>query len=390
MKSVHLRFFCFGLVVVGGSGFASDVRHCPSGQPLRDGVKVKGTRLEAEGVGRTFEKEECRRSELLALDDDALLAKELIACGGEIIDPHLHIAPWFDDADTLIDELKASNVTIGLLYNPYPNIPLPFDVNTYAASIAASSGGKIYALASLNTTHTDWQEHRDYEINRLRTFLEKDEVLGAKLAPANTALPLTGQIMDDVIETLAKSSKSVLAIHMGTTAFCGPIGEQFGIKCNCTKDFVDPSLLIPKIEEYPDIQFILLHSGHEFLPPDSPYYYNFEFSDKCIAMAKTYPNVFLSLSAVFAQEPDGTLKYPGGQGLVKKMKQSEVTHKVFWASDASYKQGQIRPVLITALRAMIQAGWTQEERTWAMNGCARHVFKIPVAKAATPSASIAN
>jgi hypothetical protein len=390
MKCRQLKYYYFGLVVVRGSVFAFNVGHCSSGQPLRHGVEVKGTRLEAEGVEHTFENEECRQSELLALDDDALLAKELLACGGEIIDPHLHVAPWFDDADTLIDELKASNVTIGLLYNPYPNIPLPFDLNTYTASIAASSEGKIYALASLNTTHANWQEHRDYEINRLGTFLEKDEVLGAKLAPANTALPLTGQIMDDVIETLAKSSKSVLAIHMGTTAFCGPIGEQFGIKCNCTEDFVNPSLLIPKIEEYPDIQFILLHSGHEFLPPDSPYYYDFKFSDKCIAMAKTYPNVFLSLSAVFAQEPDGTLKYPGGQELVKKMKESEVTRKVFWASDASYKQGQIRPVLTTALRAMIEAGWTQEERIWAMNGCARHVFKIPVAEAANSSASVPN
>jgi predicted TIM-barrel fold metal-dependent hydrolase len=148
-------------------------------------------------------------------------------------------------------------------------------------------------------------------------------------------------------------------------------------------------LLIPKIEEYPDIQFILLHSGHEFLPPDSPYYYDFKFSDKSIAMAKAYPNVYLSMSAVFAQEPDGTLKYPGGEELVNKMKHAEVTQKVFWASDASYKQGQIRPVLITALRAMIKAGWTQEERVWALNGCARHVFKIP-AKAVAASAPFAN
>jgi hypothetical protein len=36
---------------------------------------------------------------------DRLLAGELTRCG-EIIDPHLHIAPWFNTAAPLIDELS--------------------------------------------------------------------------------------------------------------------------------------------------------------------------------------------------------------------------------------------------------------------------------------------
>jgi len=336
-------------------------------------------RVQAGGSNGSHDKD--RVTSLFQKDDDTekLLTNELKQCEGEVIDTHLHTAPWFDNSEKLVTELEASNVSIGLLYNPYPKMSLPYDVNTYVTSIAASSNGKVFALASLNTTHDDWESNREFEINRLKSFLTKDHksVLGAKLAPPHTCLPLEGPVMDDVVEAVHQSDKKLLAIHIGTTPFCGPVGEQFGIRCNCTEEHVNPALLIPKIESYPDVTFCLLHSGHEFLPPDSPYYYDFKFADQCIAMARAYPNVYLSISALFAQTPDGTLKYPGGAEIVRKMKEAGVTHKVFWGSDASFHQGQIRPVLITAIKAMIDAGWTQEERTWTLRGCARHVFKIP-------------
>jgi len=46
--------------------------------------------------------------------------------------------------------------------------------------------------------------------------------------------------MDDVVATVAGSDKRVLAIHIGTTPFCGPLGEQFGVKCNCAEEYVNP------------------------------------------------------------------------------------------------------------------------------------------------------
>lgn len=312
--------------------------------------------------------------------DYNILAEELERCEGEIIDPHLHTAPWFDDADALFEELQKNNVSIGLLYNPYPKVSLPYDVNTYTATIAQESNGTIFALASLNTTHENWAEHRDFEMQRLRDGLKQECVLGTKLAPPRTCLPLTGPIMDDIFEVVHASKQKIVAIHIGTTPFCGPIGKQYGIECNCKEAYVDPSLLIPKIEAYPDVTFVLLHSGHEFLPAESGekgYYYNFRFTDKCIALAKRYDNVYVSLSAIFAQHSDGILKYPGGFETVRKMKKAGIAHKVFWGSDASWHRGKIRPVLLTAIKAMIAAGWTDEERAWALRGCARHVFKIP-------------
>eukprot|EP00746_Dinoflagellata_sp_MGD_P033029 gnl/MRDRNA2_/MRDRNA2_178697_c0_seq1.p1 gnl/MRDRNA2_/MRDRNA2_178697_c0~~gnl/MRDRNA2_/MRDRNA2_178697_c0_seq1.p1 ORF type:complete len:454 (+),score=71.88 gnl/MRDRNA2_/MRDRNA2_178697_c0_seq1:137-1498(+) len=313
----------------------------------------------------------------LSTEDQKLIDEELSRCG-EIIDPHLHCAPWFSTADKLIEELEGNSIDRALLFDPYSRRPyLPMDVNTFVHSIASASKGKIFMLASLNTTHDNWEEHREQEIERLKSFLEKDEALGAKLAPPHTCLPLTGPIMDDVVETVSQSSKKLLAIHIGTTPYCGPLGKQLGIVTDCTAQCVDPSLIEPKIRQYPDVKFVLLHSGHEFLPSDSPHYYDFNMADKCIALAKTYPNVFLSISALFAQTPDGVMKYPGGEKIVQKMKDADVCHKVFWGSDASFIQGQIQPVLITAIKTMIKAGWTEEERSWALSGCAKKLFRLP-------------
>jgi predicted TIM-barrel fold metal-dependent hydrolase len=255
---------------------------------------------------------------------------------------------------------------------------LPFDMNTYTHTIAAQSEGHVYSLASLNTTHDVWEDHRESEMEHLATFLTKSEVLGVKIAPPHTCLPLQSPAMDDVVEVVSKATRAkVIAIHIGTTPFCGPLGEQFNIVTCCGREYVDPELLVPKIKAHPDITFVLLHAGHEFLPPESPFYYNFEFVDKSIALAAEYPNVWISLSAMFAQNPDKSFKYPGGLENAKKFKQAGVLHKLLWGSDASYVQGQIREALLESIKAMVWAGFSPSERCWALNGAARKVFAIP-------------
>jgi len=314
-------------------------------------------------------------------EDLEVLDNELKHCGGEIIDAHLHTAPWFNNGEELAAGLAENSISIGLLYDPYPKqVNLPYDVNTKVHSIASSSNGKIFCLASLNTTHDNWEEHRQTELDRLRSFLSKKDgcVLGVKLAPPHTCLPLTSNIIGDIVETLHchDGNNKVIAIHIGTTPFCGPLGKQFGLKCLCGDEYVNPRHLERYISNYPDITFALLHSGHEFLPPGDDCFHNFKYTDECTALAKKYPNVYLSLSAIFALHPDGKLKYPGGFETVRKMKEADIAHKVFWGSDQSFNTASIRPALIVSIKAMIEAGFTQEERTWTLNECTRKVFRF--------------
>jgi hypothetical protein len=107
----------------------------------------------------------------LSPSGDKLQAKELQCCGGCIMNPHIHIAPWFNASGPLVEELESANISVGLLYNPYPKMFLPFDLNEYIHGIAKESEGRIYALASLNMTHDDWSDHREEELSRLTTFL---------------------------------------------------------------------------------------------------------------------------------------------------------------------------------------------------------------------------
>jgi hypothetical protein len=109
-------------------------------------------------------------------ENKRLLAEELKHCGGEIIDTHLHTAPWFSTGPELVEELEGNSVSIGILYNPYPKMTLADDVNTYVHSIASNSNKKVYMLASMNMTHDNWAEHRDEEMTRLKNFLEKDDL----------------------------------------------------------------------------------------------------------------------------------------------------------------------------------------------------------------------
>ena len=83
----------------------------------------------------------------VCVDDNTLVQEELLRVNGEIIDTHLHTAPWFDSAGPLIEELEASNVSIGLLYNPYPKATLPYDVNSFIHNIA-SKGARERFLCS--------------------------------------------------------------------------------------------------------------------------------------------------------------------------------------------------------------------------------------------------
>ena len=264
-----------------------------------------------------------------------------------------------------------------MLYDPYPKVVLPYDVNTKVYSIASSSEGRVFCLASLNTTHDDWEEHREAELERLRSFLKKDDcVRGVKLAPPHCALPLTSPIVEDIVEAVHThdGNNKAIAFHIGTTPFCGPLGKQFGLDCRCGDEYVNPRHLERHIANHPDITFALLHCGHEFLPEGDDCHHGFKYTDECISMAQQYDNVYISCSAVFALHPDGTLKYPGGFELMQKMKDAGVAHKCFWGSDQAFHKASIRPALIMSIKAMIAAGFTREERKWTLSGCTRKVF----------------
>lgn len=326
----------------------------------------------------------------LAQDDAAALVvpdivtSERERCGG-IFDMHLHLSPWFSEVDGLLDELDVSLVDQGILYAVYPRLSMPGqrDPNEVVSEMALASKERIFGFASLNTTHDDWSATKETELNRLLRFLDRPEFVGAKLAPPHTCLPLAGERIEDVVHAVAGSSTPILAIHVGTTPFCGPLGEAVGLKTCCSREYVDPSLLAPLMELYSNTTFILLHAGHDFLPPDDPKgnYYNGTLVDKSIQLALDYDNVYLEISAMHAEavprEMEDNFKYPGGYTAIQKMADAGAVDKIIWASDGNHIKGALVEVMKESFEDMIKAGMTDDQRCAALIGTPKALFGIP-------------
>ena len=155
----------------------------------------------------------------------ALVDEERKRCG-EILDMHLHPSNY-STVDPLLQQMDAAGISRAILYSVYAanntNTFLP-DANTQVEGMVQGSNGRMYGLASLDTSG-GWNTTKEAELERLLTYLEMPDFVGTKLAPPHTCLPLNGTILPDIIQAVSMSSKPVVAIHTGTTPFCGVFGD---------------------------------------------------------------------------------------------------------------------------------------------------------------------
>jgi len=308
---------------------------------------------------------------------------------GEIIDMHLHLAQWFQSVDGLLAEMDRSSVDRGILYAVYGPGSTAFpadmpDPNDQVSEMASNSQGRMFGFASCNTTHANWNAMRDEELMRLQTYLDMPEFVGAKLAPPHTCLPLDGERIRDVVRTVSESTTPVLAIHVGTTPFCGPLGAMFGLKACCSQEYVSPSLLAPLVEQYAETTFVLLHSGHDYLPIEDINFYNGELVDESIALAQKFPNVYLEISALHSEtdpSKEDDFSYPGGLALLQKIVNAGLTNKMIWGSDANHVQGRLVEAMKESFEDMIAAGMTDEERCQSVAGLSKTIFGLNEADA---------
>ena len=291
---------------------------------------------------------------------------------GEVIDAHLHESLFFTTADALMSEMDRGSVSRGILMAVYGARASPFsdDPNTSVQQFAEESDGRIYGLVSINTTAQNWTgEIRDKELGRLATFLEKRGVVGAKVAPPHTCLELGSQTMRDIVDTVSKSSRKLLYIHVGTTPFCGPFGLiTSGMIGCCDREYVDPRYLEILIAQHSETTFVLLHAGHDFLEEDSEYYYDNKMVDSSIQVASAYPNVYLEISAL--------LKQPRANETMRKIVDSGLMDRVIYGSDVNHFPGEMLPYLELAIPAMADAGFTEEAMCSTLRGNAISVFGL--------------
>jgi len=305
--------------------------------------------------------------------DLSLVKEEFERCNSDIIDVHLHEAAWFDSADPLLTEMSLSHISRGLMLSVYGPIPSPFsdDPNEFTERMINESNGRIYGLASLNTTIPDWDSNGAVELERLATYLEKKPgFVGGKVAAPHSCLPLNSTMMRDVLRTISQSSSPVLFTHIGTTPFCGPLGNfVFGRPACCGPEFVDPMHLENLIQEFTNTTFILVHAGADFLPPTGENFYGGENAEKSIMLAEMYDNVYLEISAFLDETSQGPQ-------ILDKIAQGGLASKTIYGSDVNHFPNALGSYLATALDMFIEAGFDQEERCMIFAGNAIKVFGL--------------
>ena len=157
--------------------------------------------------------------------------------------------------------------------------------NAEMARVTAQYPGRWYAYLTYNPNYPDEGRREIALYESRRTFV------GIKLHPSGHGYPITGDHYRRVLEFAASRRLLVLTHTWGGSAY-------------------DRSELLAQVaERYPEITFLAGHSGYG------------QF-DECMAVARTYANVYLELTAVYAV-----------RGVIERMVEETGSHKIIFGCD---------------------------------------------------------
>jgi predicted TIM-barrel fold metal-dependent hydrolase len=345
---------------------------------------------------------------------------EISRCGSPF-DAHLHLeAQWFsaDNAQPLLAEMTASGIDQGIIMAVYgPIDAIGVDPNEGVTSFVQQSNGRLFGLASLNTTAPDWETAKEAELARMTTYLEMDGFVAVKLAPPHTRLAMNSTVMGDILEVISKSSKPIVAIHVGTSKcnvdyrdyqwkrgtnlfsplaapFCGPFGDFIlGQRGLCTQEYVDPYFLEDYIATYSNVTFVMMHGGQDFddgTSGDIPFY-NGELFDHTLDLMGEYDNLVLEISAMLAlnPSPDTSYRNPLAFENLLKVVDAGMQFRTLYGSDSNQFPGGMTTYLISTVDSLIDAGFTEEERCWILVDFPKQVYNIPNMTDSIPPAGTA-
>ncbi|KAG7359459.1 amidohydrolase [Nitzschia inconspicua] len=295
-----------------------------------------------------------------------VVLEEIARCGSPF-DAHLHLeAQWFppDNAQPLLAEMTASGIDQGILM--------------------------AIVRLSFFEYNTNWEAVKDDELTRMKTYLEMDGFVAVKLAPPHTRLAMNSTIICDILQEVSQSSKPIVAIHIGTTPFCGPFGDFIlGQRGLCTPEFVDPFYLEDYISTYSNVTFVMMHGGQDFddgTSGDVPFY-NGELFDHSLDLMGKYENIVLEISAMLATEApdDASYRNPLAFENLLKVVEAGMQERTIYGSDANQFPGGIISYLISTVNSLIAAKFSEEERCRILVDFPKEVYNIPEANVSTPS-----
>ncbi|MBM3706788.1 MAG: hypothetical protein FJW69_00380 [Actinobacteria bacterium] len=180
----------------------------------------------------------------------------------KIIDTHFHLGDWGNEIDysedTVISALEKNNLE-AMILQPFPVAKDHMDVHLRISNLAKKNPGKFFGIISINPYCEDKEYNKSVE-----KIINFGSFVGIKLHPLGHSISPISIDAKKVYE-IAKKHNLPVMIHTGLTSMG------------------DPALALVPAKNYPEIKFILAHSG-------------WSHATQAMVTANQYDNIYLETS----------------------------------------------------------------------------------------------
>lgn len=177
-----------------------------------------------------------------------------------------HVFEWYEEIEDVLQAMDAHHVTATIL-QPLGGAADPRRVHDAIAEHQSRHPGRIFGMASVNPRLFGPEETR----KELERCIRDLGFVGIKHHSLAFAIEPTSRIADPLWEAAARFRVPILC---------------------CTGDFAlpftSPGMLIPRLQQYPDLPIILGHMGGAY-----------SLCQEAINIARLFPNAYLDTSLAF-------------------------------------------------------------------------------------------
>ncbi|MDE0245565.1 MAG: amidohydrolase family protein [Gammaproteobacteria bacterium] len=316
-------------------------------------------------------------------DEPARMGVEINGERLAVIDMHLHTGTWntkslrfqqrllgripderkpvmirnMDQSQTgqgILATLDEVGISAGGVFAVWSPATTGIATNEFTAKQVAVNPDRLFGFASFRADR--WNRDGSEQLRKMEEAIEKHGMVGIKVAHAHQQFRLDDPRFEGVYE-IAQRQGTPIYLHTGTSPNPGTRTEA---------PYCDPAYLEGAIRRYPDVVFILGHSGYDSFNRALTY------TDSAIDLAQRYSNVYLEPGALGARRATGVL-----QDYLERIRAGGVIDKLLYGSDGPQFAGYVKSHLDAFVAGMQAAGYTTDEMRLILADNFTRVFGMP-------------
>ena len=254
----------------------------------------------------------------------------------------------------ILKTLDEAGISAGVIFAVWSPATTGIATNDYAAEQVAVNPDRLFGFASFRADR--WNQDAAEQLRQMEEAIEKYGMVGIKVAHAHQQFRLDDQRYDGIYE-IARRQGTPIYLHTGTSPNPGARTEP---------PYCDPAYLEGAIRRYPDVVFILGHSGYDSFNRALTY------TDSAIDLAVRYRNVYLEPGALGARRAAGVL-----HDYLERIRAGGVIEKLLYGSDGPQFAGYVKSHLKAFVAGMQEVGYTTEEMRLILADNFTRVFGLP-------------